>query len=682
LREIVLIRFGKNSISRLGLAGAVFFSVLLWASCCYSADVVFVRAPVGSSAEQEQLQTAATFYGVNLKVITAGSAKDDLALLEAVGREETVGVAVAANALTGIHRNALLQAMRRRRGSIAPLLVLGVGQDVDPTVLTSWSGGTTLGCKPLENSLGSQYVFGRVDGITGQLSNLEVRRPNKDMSYLELGENNTAQRIISVRQDRQVFPLFIEITDQQNKLFVACAMPPEEGLKEGEDVRDAFLQIAPAMMFIKYCAGEQGWHPLHRYANLTIDDPWLRPYYGRVYYKGLLAEMEQHGFHTTIAFIPWNYDRSDPAVVSLFRNHPDRFSISVHGDNHDHKEFTDYRSKSLAVQVADLKQSLARMERFQALTGIPYDKVMVFPHSIAPEGTLAALKTYNYLATVNSVNVPQGSVSPTDLSFALRPVTLSFGGFPSISRASWSESSPESRLVEGKYTVTSFIAINEFLGNPLLFYGHSDDFAKGADSFDPIADQVNKLEPETQWRGLGEIVKHLYAIKLRDDSDYDVLSFSSNICLDNYSGRDSIYYVRKREIGGQTIKSVQVDGRNVAYTLQDGYLNFSTPVSNGHTRCAAVDYQNDLDLASISISKDSLTVYLLRMASDFRDNKLSKYNFGLALIRFYNQHQVTPSEFLLCGFALMLICLYASYRLFAIVTRKHAGLPTAKPINR
>src|SRR5260370_28184823 len=135
-------------------------------------------------------------------------------------------------------------------------------------------------------------------------------------------------------------------------------------------------------MFVKYCAGEQGWHAIHQYANLTIDDPWLRPSYGYVDYKGLLDEMERHNFHTTIAFIPWNYDRSDPAVVSLFRSHPYRFSIAVHGDNHDHKEFTDYPSKPLADQIDDLKQALARMQKFRPLTGIPCDDVMVFPHSI------------------------------------------------------------------------------------------------------------------------------------------------------------------------------------------------------------------------------------------------------------------------------------------------------------
>src|ERR1700693_1450707 len=108
LREIVLTRFGKIAICPLRVTWAVFSLALLSASCCYSADVVFVRSPGGASTEQEQLQTAANFYGLNLKVIVAGSGDNDLKVSSAVEREETVGVAIAANALAAVSKDALL----------------------------------------------------------------------------------------------------------------------------------------------------------------------------------------------------------------------------------------------------------------------------------------------------------------------------------------------------------------------------------------------------------------------------------------------------------------------------------------------------------------------------------------------------------------------------------------------
>ena len=53
--------------------------------------------------------------------------------------------------------------------------------------------------------------------------------------------------------------------------------------------------------------------------------------------------MQEHRFHTTIAFVPWNYDRSSPEVVSLFLENPEHFSIAIHGNNHDHEEFAPSR---------------------------------------------------------------------------------------------------------------------------------------------------------------------------------------------------------------------------------------------------------------------------------------------------------------------------------------------------
>ena len=81
-------------------------------------------------------------------------------------------------------------------------------------------------------------------------------------------------------------------------------------------------------MYLRAAAGDKAWHFPRQYANLTVDDPWLIEPYGHLSYAGLLAEMEKHNFHTTVAFIPWNFDRSRPDVVSIIRAHPDRFSVS------------------------------------------------------------------------------------------------------------------------------------------------------------------------------------------------------------------------------------------------------------------------------------------------------------------------------------------------------------------
>lgn len=644
--------FGGMAVLSLRTAGLALLLVLMSASYCYSSEIVFIRSSEGPSAAPRQLEIASSFYGLNLRVVTAPAVHDATLLSREVKRQETIGVVIAVDALPLVDEPALLRALHRAGGSNVPVLILRVEPNTDPALLRAWSDGSVVGCEHPGNLARPQYVFGKVDGFTRQLTGVEIPLAAQDVSYLLTGERDESQRVASIRDDDQAFPVAIETVVQQVKVFMASAVFSGGSLTEGQDLVSAFLRVAPEMMFVRYCAGERGWHSVHHYANLTIDDPWLRQPYGYVDYEGLLEEMEKHNFHTTIAFIPWNYDRSQPEVVSLFRNHPERFSIAIHGNNHDHKEFTDYRSRPLAFQVGDLKQALARMEKFSALTGIPYDKIMIFPHSIAPEGTLEALKTYNYLATVNSTNVPQGGVNPSDLSFSLRPVTLSFGNFASVSR--YSVTAPVSE---------AFIAINQFLDNPLLFYGHSDFFAKGIDAFDGVADDVDKLAPDTQWRGLGDVAKHLYAVKLRDDSNYDVAAFSSDICLENITGRDATFYVRRQETEGEAIKSVSLDGKPYEYRLQNGYLSLIVPIPMSGTRCVAIRYKNDLELASISTSHHSVIVYLLRMGSDFRDIYLSKFPAGLALIRFYNEHELKPAQVVGCLVAFLVLCIYAGYRL-------------------
>jgi len=253
-------------------------------------------------------------------------------------------------------------------------------------------------------------------------------------------------------------------------------------------------------------AGERDWRIPGLYANLTIDDPWLKEAYGHLTYKGLLNEMEKANFHTTIAFIPWNYDRSEDEVISLFREHPDRFSVCVHGNNHDHYEFYKYETslkdswpaKPLRVQEDNIEQAVARMERFRELTGVDYDRVMVFPHAIAPAKTLGLLKKYGFLSTVNAGNVPLGTELPSAQASKPRLEPPLFENFVSINRWSASHVSKDD-IVD---------ALSQ--GKPLLFFEHHEFFENGIDAFNPIAAMINAIEPRVQWKSLGYISRHLY----------------------------------------------------------------------------------------------------------------------------------------------------------------------------
>ena len=637
------------------------FWVLMSSVACFSVDMVFIGEAGKPSLEQRELELAAQFYGLSFKVVAnhGNGIKD---VLGPVQQGETAAVAIEANVLRAINQSALLRGLRRPGGRNVPLLIIGVTPETKRDLLSEWASGISVGTTRASGSELGHYVFGNVQGVTEQLTGLEIPSPGLDRSYFTSSAKNV-QNIIWLENTQQRVPVFIETNLGQQKVFLLCKkgdphMPLEPN---AGSIEAAFAEIAPMMIFTKYSAGARGWHALQHYANLTIDDPWLHEPYGHLAYKELLSEMERHNFHTTIAFIPWNYDRSQANVVELFRNHPEKFSICVHGDNHDHKEFDDFGSKSMAVQTAAIKQSLARMEQFRALTGLPYDHVFVFPHNIGSERILEELKSYNFIATINSLNVPIDRPRPTSLLFPLRPVTLAFGGFPSVSRYSAAMTTP-----------SSFIGINAFLENPILFYGHQDLFTKGVDAFNDIADEVNKRQPATLWRSVGEVANHLYLVRVRDDSDYDALTFSSNVNLDNVFGRNVQFHVQKQETDSAAIESVTVDGLSVPFHFENGILQINVGVPAGESRNLVVRYKNDLDLASIATAKSSLRVYVLRMASDFRDITLSEYSVGRTATDYYYRALAYPLSLVIAGCALILLSIVGTYALLLARKKKKA----------
>src|SRR5581483_1158207 len=510
--------------------------------------VVFIPASGGSPETHQTLDIAARFYGIDLTSISPTAVHDYVSLRSSVSAPTTVAVVVAARALADLSQTAFLSAMASRPGGSAPLLITGLTAETDAGLLKSWSDGAVLGCSRLDGLNRPTYVVAGGADITGPLTRMEYPALNKHPFYLIPGEHSRTQNLLNIRDRGRTYPVFVLASRKDQQLFLDVSVPAPVGATS-TDVLSAFTELAPLLMFLKYSAGDRGWHSLHHYANLTIDDPRLQQPYGLFDYERLLSAMQAHRFHTTIAFIPWNYDRNDPRVASLIRKHPDRFSIAIHGDNHDHREFTGYETKPLPVQVAALRQALARMDTFRTLTAIPYDKVMVFPHAIAPENTLQALKDNGYLATVNSSNIPLGSPIPANALFHLRSVTLKFGGIPSLLRYSVAVPVP-----------TYLIGLQTFLDNPLLFYCHHDFFLTGSDAFNKIADDVNTRDPNVQWTSLGDIVRHFYLVKLRDDSDYDVSAYSSEFDLENVAQRKVVFHVRKLEADSRRVASLIVDG--------------------------------------------------------------------------------------------------------------------------
>lgn len=261
-------------------------------------------------------------------------------------------------------------------------------------------------------------------------------------------------------------------------------------------------------------------------ACVIIDDPLLRENYGFLNYRRLLDAMERYNFHSTIAFIPWNYERTDPEIARLFIEHPDRLSLCVHGCNHTKSEFgsADPRWLNFLAGLA-----LQRMNRHQELSGIPFDKVMIFPQGDFSTESMAALAANGYLAAVNHIHMIPDSVSISS------PAILEFG-IPLLVRRDID------RIEDLKSDLSS--------GRPALIMLHHNSFRYKYDKVGEAIEEINRIG-NIQWGGLSNIVENLFPDRavtrkvpeLDNKEGYDLRIFlRRHLCefRDNYLSKSRI----------------------------------------------------------------------------------------------------------------------------------------------
>ena len=209
------------------------------------------------------------------------------------------------------------------------------------------------------------------------------------------------------------------------------------------------------------------------YACLIIDDPLLRKKYGFLDYKKLLTLMEKINFHTCIAFIPYNYKRSDKEIIKLFKDRPDRYSLCFHGCDHTEAEFG-----SVDMEELDKKCKLAiyRMEELRIQTGMNYDNVMVFPQGVFSSVALNVLKTNGFMGAINTV------MEPIDNS--------TYRGLPVFQR--W-------------YIDKCFTVLNKH--NPIFICAHHKDFKDTAKLCELIS-EINR-QGHVKWQNPKKILKEI-----------------------------------------------------------------------------------------------------------------------------------------------------------------------------
>jgi hypothetical protein len=380
---------------------------------------------------------------------------------------------------------------------------------------------------------------------------------------------------------------------------------------------DHFSRLLPAAMFLKYALGESCWHNPRRFANLIIDDPLLHESYGFLNYRRLLRGMDECGFASTVAFIPWNYRRSDKKIAKLFRDRSDRFSVCVHGCDHSQAEFGDVDLGKLNSKV---RLASKRMKAHEALTGVTYAAAMVFPQGKFSSHALRALKCNNYLAAINTDAVAADLGDEHDLTigdFLDLAITRS-EGFPLFLRK-----------YPGELADLAFVL---FFDKPLLLVEHHQYFKDDCRKALEFIRRVNTLNADLEWKGLWEILVRSYVEREVSQGIIQCKIYTNHQIIENWGARDGTYLITKDESGTTPIQGVFVNGKKTPFVIAgNSVLRLQVEIPAKSSATIRIHYRNILpDAERREHFMETTQVLMRRVLSEFRDNVLCKNDLLLS----------------------------------------------------
>lgn len=566
-----------------------------------------------------------TFLGIEYEYIHLNTFHDDHWLPEGTPKNILCGV-ISCRALGDIDQKGFIDRFKSfLMERISYLLIYGVCPGTtENRALNSFTDGKIESVSSFENNNYDYKISGDFREICKHFSGISFGPINNKVDFRVIYREGVREidSLISVNEE----PLFSKmkignctvfllasgkILDLQKKVFLVASnkvLDIENKTLEKADIQNYFSQIVPVMMFLKYVFKNSCWHNDTDQACLIIDDPLLKDNYGFLNYIELLKAMDRYNFSTTIAFIPWNYERTSPRVAKLFRENPNRFSLCVHGCNHSKSEFelTDYSELNRAVKLAD-----KRMEYHQNTTGLPFDRVMVFPQGRFSTKAMKILKSNNYLAAVNYEIMPTDFSDPLPLSCLLEPAITSVESFPLFPRRS-----PEN--------VVNFV-FDLFCGKPALIVAHHDFFREGYDKVGRLMQKISALNENIQWKKLGDIIERSYLQRYEGNNTIRVRIYSSRAIIENTSDTVMEYLVTKDEAGDVPIERVTVNGREISYEANGQLINVSIEVEPKQKARLQITYRDNYCLERNGIGQaGGIKIFIRRHLSEIRDNYISK----------------------------------------------------------
>ena len=381
------------------------------------------------------------------------------------------------------------------------------------------------------------------------------------------------------------------------------------------DVKRFFAEAVPPVFYLKWAFRDPTSSRHETNACLIVDDPPLKRRYGFLDFREALDLMDRHNFTTTIAFIPWNWCRTNPRTLNLFKSRPERLSLVVHGCDHTSGEFAE-RSPSLLDRK--IRTSIQRMDGFRRRTSVEADRVMVFPQGQFSPETGRALKLNGFAAAVNTEVAPAHRLAnETTIADLWSVAIMKYGTFPILTRR------------YPHHGIENF-AFDAILGKPCLIAAHHDAFKDHARSLVEFVASLNSLKWNLVWRPLGEVIRRCFAIRRLADGTSVVEMFAGSVMVTNPEAEARQMILLKKECDPDCVEAVCVNKKPVEFNVEDASLRVRLTIPPGETAHVRIVYRNNLTATQDPASfATRAKVAGKRYLSEFRDNYLSRSDFLL-----------------------------------------------------
>jgi hypothetical protein len=257
-----------------------------------------------------------------------------------------------------------------------------------------------------------------------------------------------------------------------------------------------------------------------------------------------------------------------------------------------------------------VKLATKRMLAHQKLTGLDFDKVMVFPQGVFSTASLKALKSNNFTAAVNSGVFPVDSEGLKIIDMLQQSVVF----YESFA------------LFHRRYPlVIADFAFDLFLGKPALIVTHHNHFKDGYKGISEFIGRISSLDANLRWRGLGDIARNSYWQKKESDTQISVKTCSNILSIDNNFPNNIRYSVTKYDTNNVPLEGVFINGQKIDYSIANQFLRFEIDIKSQTSADVVIKFINLLpDSKESGGIFEKVKIFTRRHLSEIRDDYISK----------------------------------------------------------